>query len=189
MPIEEVIRLFDLCDINKNNARFDDKKLAYMNAAYVKNMPLVQFLERGKSLLSDFDAEAHYVDQVLMICQEKLRSFVELNHFVSYFFDENFDYDKGAWSDLRKRDPIMRIGEFLSTIENMEDISEQKLEEVVTELAEGHGIKTGDYIHGVRFALSGRAVGPSFYKMVVIMGRERIVKRLRRALVELEKWQ
>ncbi len=33
IAIEEVIRLFDLCDINKNKARFDDKKLAYMNAA------------------------------------------------------------------------------------------------------------------------------------------------------------
>ncbi|MDR2371721.1 MAG: glutamate--tRNA ligase [Puniceicoccales bacterium] len=189
MPIEEVIRLFDLCDINKNNARFDDKKLAYMNAAYVKNMPLEQFFDKGKSLLSDFNAEAHYVDQVLTICQEKLRSFGELNHFVSYFFDENFDYDKGAWSDLRKRDPVLRIGEFLSATEGIEDFSEQKLEEMVGKLAEARGVKTGDYIHGVRFALSGRTVGPSFYKMVVIMGRERVVRRLRRALVELEKWQ
>jgi glutamyl-tRNA synthetase len=71
----------------------------------------------------------------------------------------------------------------------MEDISEQKLEEVVTKLAEGHGIKTGDYIHGVRFALSGRTVGPSFYKMMVVMGRERVLGRLERALVELGKWQ
>jgi glutamyl-tRNA synthetase len=189
MPIEEVIRLFDLCDINRNNARFDDKKLAHMNAAYVKNMPLEQFLEKGKSLLGDFNAEAHYVDQVLTICQEKLRSFGELNHFVSYFFDENFSYDGGAWSDLRKRDSILRIGEFFRAIENTEDFSEQKLEEVVIKLAEGHSIKTGDYIHGVRFALSGRTVGPSFYKMIVIMGRERIIRRLKRALVELGKWQ
>jgi glutamyl-tRNA synthetase len=91
MPIEEVIRLFDLCDINNNNARFDDKKLAYMNAAYVKSMPLTQFLEKGKSLLPDFNGEAHYMDQVLTICQEKLRSFGELNHFISFFSMKNLN--------------------------------------------------------------------------------------------------
>jgi glutamyl-tRNA synthetase len=67
-------------------------------------------------------------------------------------------------------------------IENAKDFSEQKLQEMVIKLAEAHAVKTGDYIHGVRFALSGRTVGPSFYKMIVVMGGERVVKRLRRAL-------
>jgi hypothetical protein len=58
-----------------------------MNAAYVKGMPLEQFLEKGKSLLPKFVGEQHYVYQVLTICQEKLRSFGELEHFVSSFFD------------------------------------------------------------------------------------------------------
>ncbi|MDR1590429.1 MAG: glutamate--tRNA ligase [Puniceicoccales bacterium] len=189
MPIEEVIRLFDLRDINKNNARFDDKKLAHMNAAYVKSMPLEQFLERGRNLLPDSKLAGEYGDQVLAICQEKLRSFEELNHFVSYFFNEDFEYDREVWSDLRKRDPVLRIGEFLAKIENMEGFSEEKLEEIVVKLAETYGVKTGDYIHGVRFALSGRTVGPSFYRMMLVMGRERVLKRLKRALVEIEKWK
>jgi glutamyl-tRNA synthetase len=188
MPIGEVIRLFDLCDINKNNARFDDKKLAHMNAVYVKNMPLEQFLEKGKNLLPDSNLAESYTDQVLTICQEKLRSFRELNYFVSYFFDENFQYDRAIWSDLQKREPISRIGEFLSAIEDMEDFSEKNLEEMVIKLAELHGVKTGDYIHGIRFALSGRTVGPSFYKMIVVMGRERVLNRIKRTLAAIEKW-
>jgi glutamyl-tRNA synthetase len=182
MSIEEIIRLFDLGDVNGNNARFDDKKLAHMNAAYVKIMPLERFLERAKGLLPNFDAETRYVDQVLAICQEKLRSFEELNHFVSYFFDENFAYDGGTQFDLGKRDFILRIGEFLEAIEPMGEFSEQKLEEMVIKLAEERGFRTGDYIHAVRFALSGRTVGPSFYKMMAVMGRERVLRRLRRAL-------
>ncbi|MDR0418381.1 MAG: glutamate--tRNA ligase [Puniceicoccales bacterium] len=182
MSIEEIIQLFDLCDVNRNNARFDDKKLAYVNAAYVKNMPLERFLEKSKDLLSNFGGDEHYVDQVLTICQEKLRSFGELNHFVSYFWNEEFEYEEGAWSDLKKRDPLLRIGELLEVIENVEDFSEQGLEKAVARLAEEHAVKTGDYIHAVRFALSGRTVGPSFYKMIVVMGRERVIERLRRAL-------
>jgi glutamyl-tRNA synthetase len=182
MPIEEVIRLFDLCDVNKNNARFDNKKLAHMNAAYVKSMPREQFLERGKNLLPSSEVGEDYVNQVLTICQEKLRSFEELNHFVSYFFDENFDYDAQARTDLMRRDPVLRIGEFLVAVENIDDFSEQALEEMLIKLAKEHGMKTGDYIHAIRFALSGRNVGPSFYKLVVVMGHGRVVRRLRRTL-------
>jgi glutamyl/glutaminyl-tRNA synthetase len=67
MSIEEVIQLFDLCDVNRNNARFDDKKWAYMNAAYVKSMHLERFLEKGKDLLPNFGGDEHYADHVLTI--------------------------------------------------------------------------------------------------------------------------
>jgi glutamyl-tRNA synthetase len=182
MPIEEVIRLFDLCDINKNNARFDDKKLAHMNAAYVKSMPRDQFLKNSKKILQNAEAEEQYVDRVLTICQEKLRSFEELNHFIDYFFNENFEYDEKAKFDLKKHNPAMRINEFLAAIENIEAFSEEKLEEMIVKLAEEYEVKTGDYIHAIRFALSGRTVGPSFYKMIPVMGKRRVVERLRRAL-------
>jgi glutamyl-tRNA synthetase len=91
-------------------------------------------------------------------------------------------------SDLKRRDPVSRIGEFLASIENLDDFSEQKLEEVVVKLAAEHDVKTGDYIHVIRFALSGRTVGPSFYRMIVVMGRERVLRRLKRALEVMGKW-
>jgi hypothetical protein len=71
MPFEETIRVFDLCNINERGLR--------------KNMALEQFLEKRKGLLRKFDVEAHSVDQDSMICQEKLRSFEEFNHFVFIF--------------------------------------------------------------------------------------------------------
>ncbi|MDR2200547.1 MAG: glutamate--tRNA ligase [Puniceicoccales bacterium] len=182
MPIEEVIRLFDLCDVNKNNARFDDEKLSHMNAIYVKNMPLDRFLERGKILLSGIDADKDYLEKVLAICQEKLRSFEELKHFVSYFFAEDLEYDAELCSTLKRYDPVARIGEFLGEVESVTDFSEANLERIIGELGKKHGLRARDYIHTLRFALSGRTVGPSFYKMVGVMGRERVRKRLSRAL-------
>jgi glutamyl/glutaminyl-tRNA synthetase len=145
-------------------------------------MHLERFLEKGKDLLPNFGGDEHYADHVLTICQEKLRSFEELNHFVSYFFKEEFEYEERAWSDLKKRDPLLRISELPEVIENMQDFSEQGLEEAVVKLAEEHAVKTGNHIHAVRFALSVRTVGPSFYKMIVVMGRERVSRRLKRAL-------
>ena len=181
LPIEEIIQIFDLCDVNKNNARFDDKKLAHMNSIYIKNMPREKFLKQGKSLLTIPCGDGSYVDQVLTICQEKLRSFNELDHFVDYFFKEDFEYDSKIVIDLQKYDPAARIREFLTAIEQLEDFSESSLEAIITQLSEEHRVKTGDYIHTIRFALSGRTVGPSFYRMMPALGRERVVRRLQRA--------
>ena len=186
MPIEEVIRLFDLTSVNKNNARFDDRKLAYMNAEYIKRMPIAEFLNRGKKLLQIQGVAESYADQVLTICQEKLRSFAELDHFVSYFFTEDFDLLQADWDALAKFEPIARLREFLAVIEPLGEITEENLEQIVKDLAEQHGLKMGNYIHTIRFAVSGRSVGPSFYRMLPVLGRDRVMKRILRAI---EKFQ
>ena len=186
MPIEEIIRLFDLSDVNKNNARFDDKKLSYMNAAYIKAMPKEDFFKRAKNLLSLDGVDESYWHSVLEICQEKLRSFEELENFVSYFFDENYPMNVQEVEKLQKHQPVQRIREFLTALESIPEFTEDRLEELVGQLAEEHSVKTGDYIHSLRFALSGRTVGPGFYKMMCVMGRERVVNRLNRALSVLQ---
>ncbi|MDE6576446.1 MAG: glutamate--tRNA ligase [Opitutales bacterium] len=181
MPIEEVVRLFDLPEINKTNARFDERKLAYMNAEYIKNMPLEEFLRRGKELF-DVRADEAYIDQVLTICQEKLRSFTELGHFVEYFFDENFERPQSEWEKLAKFNPRPRLEEFLGAADALTAFNETNLEQMIHDLSEQHGVKTGDYIHTVRYAVSGRGVGPSFYRMLPVLGKERVLSRIHRTL-------
>jgi glutamyl-tRNA synthetase len=56
------------------------------------------------------------------------------------------------------------------------------LEAMVQGLASRHGAATGDYIHPARLALSGTAVGPSFYGLLRVLGRERVAKRVGRFL-------
>jgi glutamyl-tRNA synthetase len=63
-----------------------------------------------------------------------------------------------------------------------EDFSETALEALVQGLAAQHGTKTADYIHSARLALSGMAVGPSFYGMLRVLGKEKVLARLDRFL-------
>ena len=181
LDIEDIIRMFDLCDVNKNNARFDDKKLSFMNAAYIKSMPVDDFCVQAKALIKFENIDEKYLDEVLKICQEKLRSFEEVENFISYFFDENFAYDLKDKEKIQKHNPHERIQEFLAEIQTLEDFSPESLEQIVIALSEKNNVKTGDYIHSVRFAVSGKSVGPGFYKMLHVMGKERIISRLNRA--------
>lgn len=181
LSIDKIIRLFDLCDVNKNNARFDDKKLSFMNAAYIKAMPVEDFCSQAKELVHFDNVNEQYLDNVLKICQEKLRSFEEVENFISYFFNEHFVYNQKDKEKIQKHNPKERIQEFLEESPNIEDFSPEVLEQAVVRLSEKHNVKTGDYIHSIRFAVSGKSVGPGFYKMLNVMGKDRVLSRLKRA--------
>jgi glutamyl-tRNA synthetase len=184
LPIEEIVRLFELSGINRNNARFDEKKMHYFNTSYLHTLAPEIFCEKGMAILQQAEwwessIEADYTTAVLRISQEKLRSFEELPHFVSYFFQEEVSFDLTTSAKyLREPSFFDRIGEFKSAAAILEIWTESALEALVTQLAEEHEVRNGDYIHAVRWAVSGRSVGPGFYAMLRVLGKDRVLKRL-----------
>lgn len=188
MPIEEIIALFDLPAIQKNNARFDEKKLSFINTSYLRALPLESFAWLatprliGEGIISD-DIDEDYLQSVLRICQEKVRDMEGLGEFVRYFFTEDYSFDEAARTKIfQKGDPRARVAELIEGIKEVDRFDENSLDALVTNLARIHGVKTGDYIHATRFAVSGQSVGPSFYALLSVLGRERILTRMQRFL-------
>jgi len=185
LSIGEVIRLFGLDGINKNNARFDEKKMLHFNTAYLHALTPEVFCEKGLELLRqtegwDPQTDSGYAHRVLRICQEKLRSLAELPHFAACFFQKEPVFGpEEVGKYLREPGFFDRLGEFRNAVSALETWDEAALEACVRQLAEDHGVRTGDYIHAVRWAVSGRSVGPGFYAMLGVLGQERVLKRLR----------
>ncbi len=188
LPIDEVIELFSLEGINKNNARFDDRKLDFINAAYLRALPVETFCWLAVPILIEAgvvpaDADEDGIHAMLSICQEKVRSFDTLAPFVAYFFTEDFEVDdKAKQKVLKKGDPKARLEEFLAALPEMDVSDESATEAKVGALAEQHGVSTGEYIHPVRLAVSGTNVGPSFYSLLRVLGHDRVEARIRRFL-------
>lgn len=190
MPIEEIIRIFDLPQINQNNARFDEKKLSFINSRYLHALPKESFLVMGRDVLQQADGleeekDSAFIDAVLELCQEKLRSAEDLPEFCEYFFTEDFALDEKAKQKIfKKGDPRARVSELRNALEETEDFAEANLEALVQGLAEKHGVSTGEYIHACRLAVSGRSVGPSFYGLLRVLGKDRVLRRTERFLAE-----
>ncbi len=200
MEIDEIIRLFDLPAINSNNARFDEKKLSFLNAAYLREMPTERFMkeawdylvgeraltERGVDVEAWGEEEQRYFETVMSLCQEKVRSIEDLPDFVAYFFTEDYSFDEKAGKKvLKKGDPKARLTEMRGALEKLDSFAEDELEATVAALAAESGAGTGEYIHPTRLALSGTNVGPSFYGLLRVLGRERVLSRLDRFLSRL----
>jgi len=189
LPIEEIIRLFDLPGVNQSNARFDEKKLAHMNMTYLHESSPERYVALAKDYLvrqNTFPGgmpDAGYLSEVLTLCQPKVRSVEDLAGFIGYFFSEEYPTDPKAKEKIyAKGDPKMRLAELRTAMEAADFGSDAALEAVVQNLATSHGVGTGDYIHPGRLAVSGMSVGPSFYGLFRVLGRERVLRRLDRAL-------
>jgi len=189
MPIEEIIRLFDLPAVHQGNARFDEKKLAHMNMAYLHAMSPERYFEVASEYLGRIGflavhkPDEAYLRAVLSLCQVKVRSLEELPAAIAYFLTEDYPFDaKSREKILAKGDPRVRLQEFREALPAADFSSDASLETWLQALAAAKGATTSDYIHPGRLAFSGGSAGPTFYGLLRVLGRERAERRIDRFL-------
>jgi len=185
MPISEVIRLFDLPGVNQSNARFDERKLAHMNQLYLLELPPERYVAlaleycRAQGAPGAEPGNEQYFREVALLAQPKLKSVEELPAYSRYFFTEDFAIDPQARAKVMgKGDPIARLRELASALDGADFSTDAGLEQMVQVLAAARGAGIGDYIHPGRLAVSGTNVGPSFYSLFRVLGRDRVKRRI-----------
>ena len=187
MPLSDLIRLFDLPGVNQSNARFDEKKLAHMNLAYLLELPADRFVERARAFLQQAkpdvvaNAEPAYLREVLLLSQPKLKGLEELPAYVAYFFTGDFLIDpKVKEKVMAKGDPKARLAELIAWVQTADLSTDTGIEDGLKALAAKHGLGFGDYQSVARLAVSGTNVGPSITGLFRVLGRERVLARLQR---------
>ncbi len=187
MAIADIIALFDFPGINQSNARFDDKKLAHMNMAYLLELSADDFVARARiyfekhNVAAPLAADAAYLREVLLISQPKIKSLEELPAYTAYFFTEDFAVDaKVRDKVMGKGDPRARLAELAEAMTTTDFSSDAAIEEAIKALAAKNGLGFGDYQSVARLAVSGTNVGPSLTGMFRVLGRERVLSRFKK---------
>jgi len=187
MPIEEIIRLFDLPGVNQSNARFDEKKLAHMNMLYLLELPSERFLtmartyfesqgEKGATALA---TDESYFREVMHLSQPKIKSFEELPDYTCYFFSEDYPIDeKVKLKVLKKGEPKARLEEMIAVVPDIDFSTDESIENGIKDLAESKEMGFGNYQSIARLALTGTNAGPSITAIIRVLGRGRVEARL-----------
>ena len=100
------------------------------------------------------------------------------------FFSDEFEIDAAAkakfWKDRNVPELLAKLAEALAAI-SPADWSHDACDHALRALAEGEGVKAGLLINATRVAIVGQAVAPPLFDTMVVLGRDRVVNRLRRA--------
>jgi glutamyl-tRNA synthetase len=189
MEIGEIIERFDLAEVQKGAARFDERKMAHLNFEHLKALPEETYAWQAAPVLAaagliDGHTPEDYLQRVLALCREKIDALENVSSFCGYFFTGDYPLDEATGAKLAKKgDPKDRAREALTVLEGVAegDWTEAGLESAFAALAASHGeAKPFPWWPAVRYAVSGVGSGPDFLPMLVVLGRERVVGRLRR---------
>jgi len=86
---------------------------------------------------------------------------------------------------MGKGDPKSRIAELIEVLRTADFSTDTSIEQMLQGLVLKNGLGVGDYIHPGRLAVSGGNVGPSFYGLFRVLGRDRVLRRLERFLASI----
>jgi len=188
LDIEEVVRLFEPEKINRKAAQFDIDKCKWLNWQYLVAMDLERFTDGAIPYVEA--AGIQYGSRpallpVLALIKEKIKQFPEVPGWIDYFFTEEYSYDPDAVEKtLRKTDALTRLARLEERYAELETWDAATLEAKLKETATTLQCKPAELIHPARVAVSGRAVGPSLYHMLEVLGKARVIERFRRTRLE-----
>jgi glutamyl-tRNA synthetase len=196
---EELVEAFSLEGIGRANAVFNfhendprhwtDDKALWMNAEYIRTMPLDDLLPMVEEELRaaklwreeyDDDERDWFARAVDLIRQR----FFTLKDFSSQgraYFSEDFDLEEAAVRKNVLKEPKLRelLPQLADKLDQVEPFIAAKVETALRAFAEESQQKAGLFINASRTMLTGQAVGPSMFDVFEIIGRERSVMRLR----------
>lgn len=197
---DELINAFTLEGISKTNSVFNinqddpkfftDPKALNINAHYLKTIPLEELFDHVKPVLEiqglwseEYDnADREWFMQTLDLVRERSHVLTDFVTKGRAFFSDDFKFDPKALEKhiLKQTDIKSWLPELAGTIETMEPFDEKSLEQVLRDTLKTLGVKPGILINGIRVAVTGQAVGPDFMKSLVLLGKDRLVRRLKK---------
>jgi len=183
MPVEETIRLFDLPQILRHNARFDINKLRWLDAEYIREMGEERFRELGIAALSRAGLpvntySADYASAALATCRGKIKRFGDLAAYAGFYFKEEVPMDPVLAEKEFTPENKERLRKFSAALSQLPEFNAAAIEQTLKAVAAELGVKIGILVHPTRLACTGAAAGPSLYHLMEVLGKERVLKRL-----------
>jgi len=187
LELEEVVRLFELEKVHRKNAAFDLDKCIWLNGEYVRELGGERFQELGRNALekagidlSKFPPE--YVRAALETCKGKFKIFSELPAYGGFYFIDDFAYSAEGVAKHFVPENEPHLLAVRAAFAALEKFDAANLEAALKATAVQLGVKVGVLVHPTRLAVTGSNAGPSLYHLLEILGKEKVLARLDRAL-------
>lgn len=182
--VDEIVRLFDIADVNKSASAFNGDKLAWLNQQHMMRAPAVHLVEPlrwhlarvGISVGSD-----SMLEQIVLVQRERAKTIKEMAANSVFFFRAPTAYDEKAVNKHITSDILEVLADLVIAFGRIVDWSAVSIHECITSCAAARDITLGKLAQPVRLAVCGGSVSPPIDATLAILGREESLLRLRRA--------
>ena len=199
LSVVQLIQEFSLEHIHRSPAVFNfqendprhwtDEKALWMNAEYVRTMPVEDLLPMVKAELRanklwrdeyEEDDRDWFVKAVELV-RQRFHTLKDFSAQGRAYFSDDFDFDEAAVNKNLRKEPKLKelLPGLADRLEKLDPFNHDAAEATLRSFADEQGVKAGLLINGSRTMLTGQAVGPSMFEVFAILGQKRSVERLR----------
>lgn len=188
--LPELVEKFSLDRLNPAPAAINFTKLDHFNGLHIRNLPIPDLARRLKPF---FEKAGYHVDeekllQIAPIIQERIVTLDEAPEVAGFFFEEEVQPmpDELVGKNLNPVESADALLRAYQTLQALPEISHETAEQPLRDLADELQLKVGQLFGLLRVAVTGRTVSPPLLESMAIIGKEKVLDRIYRAISVLE---
>jgi nondiscriminating glutamyl-tRNA synthetase len=180
---EDMITAFSLERASKSGAIFDEEKLHWLNAIYIRNCATGDLVERLKPFFEQAGYETATLDPmwlngVVDLIKSDLTTLSAIGCHIDIFFDDKYEITTEAGQLLAKESARQVVKTFAEYLQTSAETVQEIYPVAIKYIKEKVGVKGKDLFMPIRAALTGRLHGPELDSVFAILGKESALKRI-----------
>jgi glutamyl-tRNA synthetase len=187
LPLKRMVEDFSIQDISRSAPIYNRKKLEWLNSFYIRgkeegelSVILIPYLQKAGIQIDQIDRQ--WLNQIFEVLKENLIILSQVDEYLGIFFDEKFFFDDGAKTVLQEPKNRETLRSVLSLFEASPEITLDEQTSLLTQLEKKIGRKGKDLYAPLRAGVTGKTKGPELVKTLPLLGKEKIIRRLKMAL-------
>lgn len=179
---DEMKALFDPNDINKSASAYNQEKLLWLNAHYIKQATHDRLIEELRFF--DVDISSHAKKELLIdALRDRAKTLVEFASLAKQILEAPICYDEKAVEKFLTADGLGVLEHYFEALKNVKILSNASDFETFTKtFLEERGLKLKDLAQAIRIAMVGSSVSPSIFEVLEIIGYENVIERIQKLI-------
>lgn len=188
--LDELIAFFTLESVGKSAAIFNPEKLLWLNQYYIKESPserLVREVTPFWRQLGVDTADQEFLRNISDDIKSRVKTLVEFAESSLFYFADDVTYESEAADAFLKAEIADNLVTLAERIPSVQDYTKKGIETFLRSIAEEKGFKLKVIAQPLRVALTGKTVSPGIDEVMITLGKERVIKRIKRAVEYIKK--
>ena len=179
---DEMKALFDPNDINKSASAYNQEKLLWLNAHYIKQATHDRLIEELRFF--NVDISSHTKKELLIdALRDRAKTLVEFANLAKQILEAPICYDEKAVEKFLTADGLGVLEHYFEALKNVNSLSNASDFETFTKtFLEERGLKLKDLAQAIRIAMVGSSVSPSIFEVLEIIGYENVIERIQKLI-------
>ncbi|HBK60413.1 MAG TPA: glutamate--tRNA ligase, partial [Firmicutes bacterium] len=190
--MDQLVEAFSVETLSRSDAVFDIKKLDWFNGVYIRNLTPKELAARVRPFMEKAGyaiGDEAFLEQAVTLVTDRLGKLTEAPDMLGFLFEDQVDLAResfGGKAKFTSADIARALAACEAALSGLAEWTHEGIEASLRALAESLGWKVGDLLMQVRVAITGRRVTPPLFESLVLLGRERSLSRIARAIAVLE---